>query len=439
MPDPKKTNTAAELIDDELVVRNLVVRDHDVLHEARRFAEITESTDLSTFVETALIIGAKSMRLAGTTVDVEEIRRSIDGFSDSVARSAKSSATEIARIVEAVASPTDGSLLAAVDQILKGLEQSVEALVAGEDAPVRVGVHKTVKQVTDRVLGEVQRSLQAQSETVREALNSDNPNSPLNAMRVEILRQQAETSAAVQRELAEVRKLVEVNAAIENTMQRTAIKGMNYEDVVVAMVDRLAAGAGDVAEPTGAKPGIVGSSKKGDAVITVGETVARKRLIRLVVEAKDATLSPEAWRLELDAAKKNRGAVGALGIVKGTSHMPNGSRIRVIDPLTILVAYDPAVDDEGLVAAAFHLVRAQAACIVHEGDADVDVAAIRSYLSTAAGLLVQFDKITKSATQARTHIDAVRTTADKLREDLLGCLQRALRLLDGERQSEQAA
>jgi hypothetical protein len=118
--------------------------------------------------------------------------------------------------------------------------------------------------------------------------------------------------------------------------------------------------------------------------------------------------------------------------------MPGHDRIRVIDPLTFILAFDPETDAEDLLVAAVQLLRTQAVCVELESDADVDIAGIRSHLGAAVDLLTQFDKVTKALSQAGASLETVRSTATKLRNDLMDRLQRGLRLVDSSAQQSAA-
>ena len=73
------------------------------------------------------------------------------------------------------------------------------------------------------------------------------------------------------------------------------------------MLGELARGAGDLLDRTGTEAGSVVGSKKGDFVITVDPRLTRGADVRIVVEAKDRTMSPRSMREELREARENRG------------------------------------------------------------------------------------------------------------------------------------
>lgn len=428
---PMRQPPAAEVLEGQLLIHELETAQPDVVRGARRFVESTGNEDVLEYVIAALEVGSKCLAIAGTTVDVDQVRSCVEDFSSKVALAAEGSVQELLRAVDAVIGKDGGTVALAVQHAIDGLKTDLSKLVAGEDAPVRAAISKSVAVVTDRALGEVQRALTAQSQAIGDVLNSDNPASPLNSLRLELLRAQSDHAGVVQEQLRELRTMIEVSSAVKRTMERSAVKGNDYQSCALEAIDRLAKGTGDVLTETGAIPGLLGHSKKGDAVITLSSIVSGRREIRIVIEAKDMTLGLDAWRRELDAGRKNRAAVAALGVVKGVEHMPGGDRLRVIDPLTYVVAYDPEVDDEDLILAAYQLLRAQAACVTLEGEGEIDVAALRTQLTNGLESLTRLEKIRKAAEQAKNQVNTIVTNATALREDLETCLQRALRLING--------
>jgi hypothetical protein len=427
---------AAEVVEDRVVIWQLEVAQADVVRGAHRHAS-SENRDVTEFVVAALEVGAKALAVAGTTVDVEELRRSLDDFSSTVAKAAQRSVADIAASVEAVADAEGGTMITAVRGALLTLEDQLSSLLTGEEAPVRVAIRQVVESTMDRALAELQRAIANQSRTVNEALSNDNPSSPINALRVELLRSQTDHARTYQQQLQDLRSLVEAAAIRRQAMERTALKGVDYESALVTTLDRLARGTGDLVEATGSMPGLLGRSKKGDAVIS-GTIAGMRQTIRLVIEAKDASLGMEGWRKELDEARRNRGAVAALGVVRGVEHMPGNDRLRVIDPLSFVMAFDPEIDDDDLLLAAYQLLRAQAACVALEGAGEVDAGALRSQLAEAMDSLGRFDRVSRATEQAKAHLTTISLEAGRLREDLAAHLVRCLRLVGSKDPAKEA-
>lgn len=421
----------AEIVGESVRVHELEVTSPEAVAGARRYRESTGQPDVAEYISLAIGLGAKAMALGGTTVDVEALNSAVAGLSGDVSRVAGEAAEQIRSAVESATDAESGTVAVAVQRIMDRLAAEVTGLVVGEDAPVRAGVERAVKSVVDKALEEVQRSLAAQTTAVRSALASDDPSSPLGAMRHDVLRTVRDSSRELADQIGELRTVIEVQRATAATMERTAVKGNTYQADVIETLEAISLAAGDQLEVTHDSVGAIAKCKTGDAVISLGEAISRERSIRLAVEVKDMTKSPAAWEEELARARANRSAQGAIGIVKGTEHMPGRCRVRVLDRLNILVAYDPATDDEDMLLAALHLLRVQAACAAVEGSGDdLDVAAVRECVDASLGLLDDFDKVERAGNAAQRGLDDVRKHALKLRQDLLERLARALRLID---------
>lgn len=426
---PIPSAASAELIGDRVVVHELEVSDPDVVGGAKRFVQSTGQTDVIAFVVGVLELGGKALSLAGTSMDVGEIRRSVDKLAIQVVDSTEQSVAAVTAAVQQVTGEDEGSLLRGVSTILDGLKRGLEDLLTGEDGPVRASISKTITATTDSALAEVQRVLAAHQQVMHEVLSSDNPSSPLSGLRTELLRSQSEYAESVQRQLADIETMLEVSTAVQKVIASTALKGGSYEEHVMARLDAMCKGAGDVLERTGALAGLNGRAKKGDGVVSVDHPIATGLQARLVVEAKNQSLSLAAWRRELDEAKKNRGATAALGLVRSCELMPGGDRLRVIDSLTYILAFDPASDDDELLLAAYQLLRIQALSQLSDAGDEVDVLAVQKCVAKALEALADFDKITRAARLAINQVGGIATTADGLREELVRSLQTALALL----------
>jgi len=403
----------------------------EVVTSSLRFKERTGNEDIGDHIEQLLDLGAKAAAVGSASIDIDEIKRSLDDFHNEVSNSAKASVTDIRQAVSAATDKETGTIATTLQVALGNLSTSIGTLVAGEDAPLRLSIEKSVRAVTDKALGEVQRALAVQSDSVKTALSPDNPNGPLASLKHEILKSGHESRLEIVGALNEVKILVESAKVAKAVMEKTAIKGLAFEDAVVQSLTPIALGAGDSLKPTGANAGNVSRCKNRDAVATLSRVVTRQHDVKIAIEVKDKTLTCEGWKQELEAARKNRRAVAALGISRSIDHLPGDKSILVLDPLNIVVAFDPANDDVDLVTAAYHLLRAQAACTALDGlDDELDVTGLRKHLVKGMEGLLEFDKIERATNNARKHLDEVTKTAQKLAMSLDTQLRGALTLLD---------
>lgn len=428
-PAPAAALASVRLQGDSLLVERLRCADPDLLEGARRWAE--RGTALDAYVQSVLTVGAKAVAMAGGVRGVDAVAARVDALAHQVAAAADASATRVQAAVDRAADERTGTVAVAVREALARLAGDVEALVAGEDAPLRTAVTRSMREQTDQAASRVERALAASSAQVRAALSPADPAGPFALLRSDVNQAADAIRRDLGEQLAEVRTLVSVARERADVMERTAVKGASYEALVVEAVTDMAHLAGDTVHGTGNEVGLLANAKVGDAVVTVGPGTARGLDIRVVVEAKDATLSSERWRKELDGGRRNRGAAAGLGVVRGAARMPGGRRVHVLDPCNIVVAWDPQdpAGDDAL-CAAFLLVRAGAvqAVLAGSGD-DLDRAALAETVNAAYEALVGFDAVEKAAGTARRGLDDLGRAADALRAALHGHLARGLRLL----------
>jgi uncharacterized protein YoxC len=414
-----------------VTINHLTSQLPELVTSATRFQQRTGNQDVGEHVESLLELGAKAAAVGSASLDIEQIKRSLDDFTAGVTDAATSTVQDIRTAVAQATDKETGTIAQTVEDVMQDLSISIAALVAGEDAPLRTGIEKSVRSVTDKALGEVQRALAAQADVLKSTLATDNPGSPFSTMKQDLLRSGHENRVEIVTALNEVKTLIEAAKAAKAVMAKTAIKGLVYEDAVVTALSPVAIAAGDTLEPPGSRVGALARCKNGDAVVTLSSVVTRQHDVKIAVEAKDTSLTCDGWKAELARARKNRGAVAALGVARSTDHMPGDKRVLILDPLNIVVAFDPEEEDVDLVSATYHLLRAQAACVALEGqDDEVDLPALRKCLTSSLEMLADFDRIERAAGSARKNLDDISKAAQKLETSLDATLRRALTLLD---------
>ena len=414
-----------------IVIDHLVATSPEAALSAQAFAERTGERNVARHVEALIDIGGKAVAIGSSTMDVDEIKRSLDRFTDRVETSAQSSVKELRTAVETATNTETGAIGQSVTRAMTELAQRVDMLLQGEDSPVRQAIGQTVKGLTDQALEEMQRTIKAHESSVRTVLSTDSPDSPLSGLRRDLLQAEREGRREIEEQLGKIQELIAVGHEHQAVMAKTAIKGLGYEAAVVQALTEVAHGLEDTVEPTGGVPGAIPRCKVGDAVITVNGIASRGKNIKIVMEAKDSKLTPDKWRTELDQARKNRLASAALGVAKVPDHIPGGERIFILDPTHIVLAFDPAEDDPALLYTVYHLLRAHAAAMVLSGtDTALDVNALHATLTGALETLAEFSKIDKAVNSARTQLGTIETTAHRMSDSLHSTLRQANEMLE---------
>ena len=199
---------------------------------------------------------------------------------------------------------------------------------------------------------------------------------------------------------------------------RSAAKGVDFEDLLQAMLGDIARGAGDMLDRTGTETGAVMKSKKGDFVLTLDARVARGCDLKLVIEAKDRPLSLRAIREELREAKENRGA--AVGLIVFTpTHAPAGVAPFAVLGDDVYCVVDPEAPEPATLEAAVKLARLLAIASLAEHDVEVDAAAIGVALTAVREQLEMVRNLRSQLTSIQNATKAVWSGLDTMRSNIL--------------------
>jgi hypothetical protein len=200
---------------------------------------------------------------------------------------------------------------------------------------------------------------------------------------------------------------------------KSAAKGADFEDTLEGILGDIARGAGDDLERTGGEAGDVIRSKKGDFVLTVDPSVARGAELRLVIEAKDRSLSPRAIREELRAARSNRGAVVGVAVFS-PEHAPAGVAPFDLRGDDVWCVVDPAEPDVATLEGAIRLARLLALASLRERDVEIDADAVGRAIAGVREELERVRNLKTTLGSIRRSAQDVADGLDRLREGILG-------------------
>jgi hypothetical protein len=184
------------------------------------------------------------------------------------------------------------------------------------------------------------------------------------------------------------------------------------------MLGEIARGAGDLLDRTGLETGSTIKSKKGDFVLTVDARVARGCDLRVVVEAKDRSMSMRAMRDELREARENRGAAVAVAVFTPT-HAPSGIAPFSVVGDDVYCVIDPAAPEPATLEAAIRLARLLALASLAEREVEVDAAAVETALTAIREQLEMVRQLKSQLTSISTATKAVWTGLDSMRSNIL--------------------
>lgn len=195
-------------------------------------------------------------------------------------------------------------------------------------------------------LSRMSRHLKSTSDAIDHHLTLDKETSALYRLRrelLELLGKHTETSQRFQEEVKQT--LAEIKIRREEA-RRSTLHGKEFERVVFEWMQNECQQAGELAEFTGDRAGVIKHCKVGDVVIELGPDHAAAGA-RIAIEAKDKAgyLLKDA-REEMETARKNRGAgVGLFIFARGNAPEGLTPFQRIGDDLFVVWdAADPTTD-----------------------------------------------------------------------------------------------
>jgi hypothetical protein len=351
-------------------------------------------------VERALRVGLHALQDAGTSLDVDFVRREFDALLERSTTINERAAHELDQVLRANFGDQDGRLPRTLEKFLGDRGQLNRFVGELFDESKR-----------DSAIGRLRALLgtyfDGDASRLAQLLDPTRLGSPLHQFRTEI----NQGFEKLNERLAALEAAALTRAAERS---RSAAKGVDFEDLLEDMLAEAVRGAGDVVERTGTASGDVIRSKKGDFLLTVDPALCNGAEVRVVIEAKNRGLSWREIRQELDEAKRNRAAAVALAIFT-TEHAPTGVTPFDVRYGHVLCVVDPDDPDAANLAAAVRLARlhAIASLAVESGGVDstrvlAAIGAIRTELDRLRSLKTQLTSISKSAAAVGSGLDQLR-------------------------------
>lgn len=224
----------------------------------------------------------------------------------------------------------------------------------------------------------------------------------------------------MERTLQELRKDVAVKSAQLEGIDKSSLKGMVFEELVLHEMEKMAAVFGDTVIPVGDESGDRLKSRKGDMVVDLNPDSTGGRDIRFVVEAKDTRTSIKSILGQLAEAMKNRRARAAVAVFARNDQLPAGVGpfrnypgncfITVldkenIDTFALQVAYR---------AARYHAVRES----LQQHSVGVDTERLHDLIAEAAAVLERVSIIKRRLTEGKGLLDSVGQDLEEMKREL---------------------
>src|SRR3954471_18539110 len=395
VPDPDM-EAGVRLEGDRILVEGLTLHDPAL---AAFMAERPES-DRPDLVARGLRIGLLALQDAGVTLNVDVVR----GEFEKLVRQAESVNEKAAQALEQTLRTNfadgDGRLPRTLERFL------------GDRGALRSMVDELFDETKrDSAIGRIgtmlERYFDGDASKLALLLDPTRETSPLHQFRGEI-------TERFERLSERIIALEAAGQARGAERAKSAAKGADFEDLLEALLADIARGAGDLLDRTGGEIGDVMRSKKGDFVLSVNDGLARGADLRIVVEAKDRTVSGREMREELREAKANRSASVAL-VVFTPRHAPSGIAPFDIRAGDVYCVLDPEAPDPASLEAAVRLARLLALATLREIEAEIDAEAvsaalteIRQQLDVVKGMKSTLTSIGRNATEVSAALDRLR-------------------------------
>ncbi|MEA2676623.1 MAG: hypothetical protein QOJ81_764 [Chloroflexota bacterium] len=397
---PPRSRPAVDVVGDVIVVEHLRVQDRTLA----AFVESRAEADRAEMADRALRIGLHALQDAGTTLDVEFVRREFDALVEHNTSVNERAAKELDQVLRLNFADREGRLPRMLEQFLGDRGQLTRLVTELFDESKR-----------DSAIGRLRTLLgtyfDGDASRLAQLLDPTRMGAPLYQFRTEM-------NAAFE-------KLNDRLTAIETASNtraversKSAAKGADFEDLLDEMLAEAVRGTGDTVDRTGTAAGDISRSKKGDFLLTIDPQWCGGAELRVVIEAKNRGKSWREMRDELSEAKRNRGAAAALAIFT-PEHAPAGVAPFDVRFGHVFAVIDPQAPDMATLSAAVRLARLHALASIAARTTEVDTARIAAALAALKTELDAVRALKVSLTSIKTTADNVATGLDRLREQVL--------------------
>jgi hypothetical protein len=298
LPEPSVT-----LLDGRLFVRNIEFTGSITEVVERHLASGGSQPGAEELLRTAVTIGGEALLMGQGRLTVISVAQEID------------------RLLATTKEGADG-----IPQAVQAELKPLVAELAGELGKYFDGTQNTSVQEQIKSLVEASHSSQIKR-VVRELLADDGPLAASNSRLTAEFKLIGEPINQTLTRVEDALVKLEGRVRTEEVMDRSAIKGRPFQEVVHVELDAIFSPFGDEVIYVGDQPGAVDGSWAGDFIISLNPTTAGGRDgLRLVVEAKTGRLyRPKAFR-ELESGILNREAEAGVIVFDEIADAPLGGR-----------------------------------------------------------------------------------------------------------------
>ncbi len=364
------------------------------------FVRETAQADRPALAERALRIGLLTLSNAGVSMSADVVKAEFERLYERMEATQERASDALAKTLRDNFADGDGRLPRTLERFL------------GNDGELRrmtrdLFDENSRESAMGRLTELLGKYFDGDGSRLAQLLDPTRQGSPLHQFRGEV-------SAEFRNLTERITALEEAKKARAEERARGTAKGAEFEDALEERLGAMARGLGDLVELCGTEGGDAMTSKKGDLVITIDPTRTRGTTLRIVVEAKDRSMSVSRMTGELAEARVNRSAAVALAVF--TPHTaPNSVTPFAIFGPDVYATYDPETDDAVALEAAYRTARILALLTLRDKAVELDAEAVNRSLEDLArqvdvvrGLKTKLTHIGSTANEVSGALDLLR-------------------------------
>ena len=373
---------------------------------------VVGGTDPEAVVHRVLSTEARALAVAQVSIDTALVENSFAALENQL---------------RALLEDTTARVTGTTADVLDHPEHGISATLGSWKAEIASLLEQTFDpRYSDSAFGKLDTVLrdagERQLSATRRLLNPDADDSPLSRLLTGVRDQIATVLDAVGRLAEQLAADKASAAATAIALERSAVKGMAFEDRVVVAITATAAERGDIAEAVGRLGGASGG-RVGDVVVQIDPASIGGQSGAYVVECKDRRLTLKATLDELRRAAQNRDAFAAIAVFSGLDNCPVPAPFAVFNDRAVVV-YDKDEPDP----TALRLACAWARWIVqrearpdHDG---VDLETIGRLIDEARRALDRVNTIRRAHSAAAKKITEASCQVAELNSEVSSALDR---------------
>ena len=363
-----------------------------------------EPAEQAELVERATRIGLQTICSAGVSLTTDVVRAEFARLSERLEQTNARAAEVVEQQLRANFGDGDGRLPRTLEQFL-GEDGKLRRLVGELFDPNRR------EGALGQLTAQLEKYFDGDASQLARLLDPTREGSPLHQFRNEV--------SGEFRSLQERLVALEAGekARAEERAKGTA-KGGDFEDALETRLAEMARHQGDLLERTGTDAGDALRSKKGDFVLGIDPSRTRGVDLRVVIEAKDRSVSLRRFSAELAEARENRRAAVALAVFTPQS-APTGVAPLALIGSDVFCVYDQEADDAVALEAALRLSRILALASLRESSVQLDVPAVQDALAEIVRQVGEVQGMKSRLTSISNAANDGAGTLDRMRAGIL--------------------